>query len=149
MSRILSIDLGEQRVGLAISDELQIIAQSLETINFKDENALITKIKQIVKDRVISEIVLGNPISLSGNKTKRSIWVEDFQSKLEKELNIPINLFDERFTSQLATRILELSKRSARTSSKNVKTKSYKGQIDKLAATIILEDYLTYKKRNI
>ncbi len=149
MSRILSIDLGEQRVGLAISDELQIIAQSLETINFKDENALITKIKQIVKDRVISEIVLGNPISLSGNKTKRSIWVEDFQSKLEKELNIPINLFDERFTSQLATRILELSKRSARTSSKNVKTKSYKGQIDKLAATIILEDYLAYKKRNI
>lgn len=149
MSRILSIDLGEQRVGLAISDELQIIAQSLETINFKDENALITKIKQIVKDRMISEIVLGNPISLSGNKTKRSIWVEDFQSKLEKELNIPINLFDERFTSQLATRILELSKRSARTSSKNVKTKSYKGQIDKLAATIILEDYLAYKKRNI
>ncbi len=149
MSRILSIDLGEQRVGLAISDELQIIAQSLETINFKDENALITKIKQIVKDRVISEIVLGNPISLSGNKTKRSIWVEDIQSKLEKELNIPINLFDERFTSQLATRILELSKRSARTSSKNVKTKSYKGQIDKLAATIILEDYLAYKKRNI
>ena len=149
MSRILSIDLGEQRVGLAISDEQQIIAQSLDTINFKNENALIAKIKQIVKDRVISEIVLGNPISLSGNKTKRSIWVEDFQSKLEKELNIPINLFDERFTSQLATRILEQSKRSARTSSKNFKTKSYKGQIDKLAATIILEDYLAYKRRNI
>lgn len=148
MSRILSIDLGEQRVGLAISDELQIIAQSLETINFKDENALITKIKQIVKDRMISEIVLGNPISLSGNKTKRSIWVEDFQSKLERELNIPIKLFDERFTSQLAIRILEQAERSVRLPKKPIKAKSYKGQIDKLAATIILEDYLAYKRRN-
>jgi putative Holliday junction resolvase len=149
LSRILSIDLGERRVGLAISDEQQIIAQSLDTINFKDEHVLITKIKQIVEDRMISEIVLGNPISLSGNKTKRSVWVEDFQSKLEKELNIPINLFDERFTSQLATRILEQADRSTRSLKKHVKAKSYKGQIDKLAATIILEDYLTYKKRNI
>lgn len=148
MSRILSIDLGEQRVGLAISDEHQIIAQSLDTINFKDENNLITKIKQIVEDRMISEIVLGNPISLSGNKTKRSVWVEDFQSKLERELNIPIKLFDERFTSQLAIRILEQAERSVRLPKKPIKAKSYKGQIDKLAATIILEDYLAYKRRN-
>lgn len=149
MSRILGIDLGERRVGLAISDELQIIAQCLDTIDFKDEHSLITKIKQIVEDRMIKEIVIGNPISLSGKKTKRSVWVEDFQSKLEKELNIPINLFDERLTSQLAARILEQADQSRRSPKKQVKTKSYKGQIDKLAATIILEDYLTYKKRNI
>jgi len=149
LSRILGIDLGERRVGLAVSDEQQIIAQSLDTIDFKDEQTLIGKIKQIVDNRMISEIVIGNPISLSGKKTKRSIWVEGIQNKLEKVLNIPVNLFDERFTSQLAVRILEQADQPARSSKKHVKAKSFKGYIDKLAATIILEDYLAYKKRNI
>ena len=149
MSRILGIDLGERRVGLAVSDEQQIIAQSLDTIDFKDEQTLIAKIKQIVETRMINEIVIGNPISLSGKKTKRSVWVEGIQIKLEKMLNIQVNLFDERFTSQLATRILEQANQPARSSKKHVKTKSFKGYIDKIAATIILEDYLAYKKRNI
>lgn len=139
MGRILSIDLGERRVGLAVSDENQIIAQGLDTLSFKNEQDLIAKLKQIIQERMVSEIVIGNPISLSGKKTKRSIWVGVFQEKLKDVINIPINLFDERLTSQMSLRILSETYREP---------SRQKNAIDKIAATIILEDYLASKKRN-
>jgi len=150
MGRILSIDLGERRVGLAISDENQTIAQGLNTINHKNEDDLISTIKQVVNERRVGEIVIGYPISLSGNKTKRSNWVEDFQKKLEKIFAIPVNLFDERLTSQLATRFLEEANQPRRGTNPNktIKNKRMKQVVDKLAATIILQDYLKFKKRN-
>ncbi|MDH5186452.1 MAG: Holliday junction resolvase RuvX, partial [candidate division WOR-3 bacterium] len=70
MGRILCLDLGERRVGLAISDETQTIAQSLDTITFKNEPDLIATLKRIAAEHNISEIVIGNPISLAGKKTK-------------------------------------------------------------------------------
>jgi putative Holliday junction resolvase len=139
VGRILSIDLGERRVGLAVSDENQIIAQGLDTLSFKNEQDLIAKLKQIIQERMVSEIVIGNPISLSGKKTKRSIWVGVFQEKLKDVINIPINLFDERLTSQMSLRILSETYREP---------SRQKNAIDKIAATIILEDYLASKKRN-
>ena len=145
MGRILSIDLGERRVGLAISDENQTIAQGLNTINHKNEDDLISTIKQVVNERRVGEIVIGYPISLSGNKTKRSNWVEDFQKKLEKIFNIPVNLFDERLTSQLATRFLEEANQPRRGTNPNktIKNKRMKQVVDKLAATIAVL-YLIY-----
>jgi len=150
MGRILSIDLGERRVGLAISDESQTIAQGLNTINHKNEDDLIAAINQIVNERLVGEIVIGYPISLSGNKTKRSNWVEDFKKKLEKIVDIPVNLFDERLTSQLAMRFLEEANQPRRGMKPNkiIRNNQMKQVVDKLAATIILQDYLNLKKRN-
>ena len=150
MGRILSIDLGECRVGLAISDESQTIAQGLNTINHKNEDDLIAAINQIVNERLVGEIVIGYPISLSGNKTKRSNWVEDFKKKLEKIVDIPVNLFDERLTSQLAMRFLEEANQPRRGMKPNkiIRNNQMKQVVDKLAATIILQDYLNLKKRN-
>jgi putative Holliday junction resolvase len=170
MGRILSIDLGERRVGLAISDETQTIAQGLDTINFKNEQDLIERVKLIIKERMVSEIVIGHPLSLSSQETQRSAWVKDFIKELEKKISIPINLFDERLTSQMAMRFLEEAKSVKRGVSnrpfvganrprfsgktrlgglpKNAKTNRAKSAIDKIAAIIILEDYLASKKRN-
>lgn len=137
MGRILSIDFGQARVGLAISDETQTIAQSFSTISYKDDEELIMTLSKIIKERKVTEIVVGNPISLSGKKTKRSVEVESFLTKLKKTISLPIKLFDERLTSQLSRRILgTVYKKPSR----------QKEAIDKLAATIILEDYLAAKR---
>ena len=161
MGRILSIDLGERRVGLAISDETQTIAQGLATINFENEGDLIEQIKRIIQERIVSEIVIGYPLSLSSQETKRSNWVKAFLEKLQKQVTIPIQLFDERLTSLMAERFLEeanqlrkgISRRhrpsyGASATAKIHKQKQVKQVIDKLSATIILEDYLSSKQRN-
>lgn len=150
MGRILSIDLGEKRVGLAISDEEQIIAQSLVTITYKNEEDLINQLKQIIQERQICEIVIGNPISLAGKDTKRSKWVENFKQKLTESIKLPIHLFDERLTSQLAARFLEETNPPSRERhQKRIllnKSSLTKHAIDRIAATIILEDFIAYKK---
>jgi len=161
MGRILSIDLGERRVGLAISDETQTIAQGLDTINFENEPDLIERLKRIIQERMVSEIVIGHPLSLASQETKMSNWVKAFLEKLQKQVTIPIQLFDERLTSQMAMRILEETNQSrkgisprhrssyrASAAAKIHKHKQAKKVVDKLAAIIILEDYLSSKKRN-
>jgi|UniRef100_A0A7C6EDA9 putative Holliday junction resolvase len=137
MGRVLSIDFGKARVGLAISDETQTIAQGLPTINYKSEKELIARIRKIIEEQGVSEIVIGNPISLSGKQTKRSSEVLLFLAKLKKTIPLPIRLLDERLTSQLSMRIL---------GTVYSKVSRQKEAIDKLAATIILKDYLTTKK---
>jgi putative Holliday junction resolvase len=161
MGRILSIDLGERRVGLAISDETQTIAQGLDTINFDNEPDLIEQLKRIIQERMVSEIVIGYPLSLSSQETKRSIWVKTFLEKLQKQVTIPIKLFDERLTSLMAERFLEEANQTRRGTSRHHrpshgasvaakihKQNKVKQVIDKLAATIILEDYLNSKQRD-
>jgi putative pre-16S rRNA nuclease len=161
MGRILSIDLGEKRVGLAISDETQTIAQGLATINFESESDLIERLKQIIQERTVSEIVIGYPLSLSSQETARSIWVKAFLEKLQKQMTIPIHLFDERLTSLMAERFLEEANQprmgtsrhhrpshGASMAAKIHKQNKVKQVIDKLAATIILEDYLSSKRRD-
>ena len=161
MGRILSIDLGERRVGLAISDETQTIAQGLATIDFVNEGDLIERIKRIIQERMVTEIIIGNPISLSGQETQRSIWVKAIIEQVQKQVTVPIHLFDERLTSQLAERFLAEANQTKRGASpryrpsygesraaKIQKHNQKKQVIDKLAATIILEDFLTSKQRN-
>lgn len=161
MGRILSIDLGERRVGLAISDETQTIAQGLATINFENETDLIERLKRIIQERMVSEIVIGYPLSLSSKETTRSIWVKAFLEKLQKQVTIPIQLFDERLTSLMAERFLEEANQPRRGTSRHHRPShgvsaaakihrqnQMKRVIDKLAATIILEDFLSSKKRD-
>lgn len=136
MGRILALDFGVRQVGLALSDETQRIAQGLQTFKYTSEKELIARIEKIVKECQVSEIVIGNPISLSGQKTRSSQKVANFQAKLAKCINIPIKLFDERLTSQLAIRIL------ATVYQKPLRKKA---ATHKLSATIILEDYLAKK----
>ncbi len=135
--RILGIDYGEARIGVAITDELQIIVSPLEVIYAKKINP-IKRIKEIVEKKNVQEIVVGMPYLLSGREGKLAEEVKKFKSELEKNLTIPIVLYDERFTSKIAERELR---------SRGIKPSKNKSKVDLFAAGILLQDYLEYKRR--
>ncbi len=132
MARILGIDFGEKRVGLALSDRLNLIASPYKTIQYASENDLLNKIKKIVSDKEIGTFVLGLPLNMKGQDSNQTKKVRSFK-KLLTMLELPIFYEDERFSSVLAKNSLVLQ---------NVKTGHNKSEIDKTAAAIILQQYL-------
>lgn len=132
MSRILSIDHGEVRIGLALSDPMRIISSPFKTIQNKGDEIVLAELKQIISENEVELIILGHPMGLNGQKTKKTEHVEKFAEKL-KEFEIEIVLFDESFSTVRAHQIVhEMGK----------KTGNSKDIIDSLAAQVILEDYL-------
>lgn len=142
MSRILCLDLGERRTGVAISDETHTIAQSLTTINHRSEEELITAVRQLIKTYQVTLVVIGLPLSLSGKPSTRSEKIRIFARRLEKKIYpIPINLFDERLTTDAARQIYtEVHGRPFRRHLPGQKHPD--SPLDRIAATIILENYL-------
>jgi putative Holliday junction resolvase len=137
MGRILAIDFGKKHIGMAVSDELKIIANGLDTIHYNNEKELIEKLRVIIKDRDVEKIVLGYPISMSGKITQIGLDVLDFKKLLETEFALSVELLDERFTTEMSKDILrEMGKKPLRK----------KSVIDKISAVIILEDYLRNQK---
>jgi putative Holliday junction resolvase len=138
MGRILAIDFGKKHIGLAISDEMKIIANGLETIFYNNEKDLIEKLRVIIKDRDVEKIVLGYPISMSGKITQIGLDVLDFKKLLETEFALQVELLDERFTTEMSRRVVSEMKR---------KPAPPKGLLDKISAIIMLEDYLQFMKK--
>lgn len=136
MARILAIDFGTKRTGIAVTDELQIIASGLTTVNTKD---LLTFLKDYVKQESVELFLVGEPKQMNNTASESEVHIIPFISKLEKALpNIPIQRVDERFTSKMAfqTMIDSGLKKNQR---KN------KGLIDEISATLILQSYLYSK----
>ena len=136
MGRILGIDYGDSRIGLALSDPKKIIASPYKTVNSKDKHKLIDIFNSIIKEKNIEFLVLGLPISLKGNETLQTKKVKVFGEFLKK-FNKPIFFQDERFSSIIAENSLI---------SENIKTGHNKDKIDKRAAAIILQQYLDSNK---
>ncbi|HEX2963533.1 MAG TPA: Holliday junction resolvase RuvX [Ignavibacteriales bacterium] len=131
--RILAIDYGEKRVGLALCDPLRIFAYPFKTI-LNDRN-FRTNLLSIIKENSVSLILLGYPLKENGMKTDVTEAVEKFKTELEGLAKLPVILRDERYTSAIAKeRIIE--------SVKSKKKRRDKGLLDKNAASIILQDYL-------
>ena len=135
--RILAIDYGEARIGLAITDEMQIIVSPLEVVKPKKQDP-VKRISEIVQEMNVTEIVLGMPYLLSGKEGRVAEQVKKFKEELEKNLTVPVVLHDERFTSKMA----EMELRS-----RGIKPSRNKEKIDLFAAGILLEDYLEFKRR--
>jgi putative holliday junction resolvase len=133
MPRIIAIDYGTKRVGLAATDELQLIANPLETVHSKD---VIVFLKKYVQSNPIECFVLGMPQRLDGSDSSNASHVRIFQKQLQKAFpDTPIHLADERFTSQLALRALIEG-------GMKKKDRREKGNIDKVSAAIILQSFL-------
>ncbi len=136
MARILAIDYGTKRVGLAVTDPLQIIANTLATVHSKD-------VLQYLKDYLMKEevecFVVGKPLRLDGTNSESAVEVEKFINVLRKNFPaIPIERIDERFTSAIAKRtLLEMGL--------NKKDRANKSSLDQISATIILQGYLEKK----
>ncbi|MGI6377547.1 Holliday junction resolvase RuvX [bacterium] len=138
--RILGLDLGTKTLGIAISDEREIIATGLENFEFKpfDFKAAYQRVQEIVELYKVQEIVIGLPYHLHGEQSKGVEMVLRFKAQLEEELKLPVVTFDERWTTKIATSYLLEA---------DVSRKKRKKVIDKLAAVVILQDYLDRKGR--
>ncbi len=137
MGRVIGIDYGSKRVGLAVTDPLKIIASPLDTVHSKD---VIEFLKNYMKTEDVEEIVVGMPKNLNNEDTNATPLVKAFINLLKKNFqNLKIILQDERFTSKMA-----LDAMIAAGSSK--KQRREKGNIDKVSASIILQSYLEQTK---
>jgi putative Holliday junction resolvase len=137
MARILSIDYGTKRVGLAVTDPLQIIATSLETV--PTEN-IIAYLQQYCQKEEVESFVLGLPMNLDTTDTHSTKAVLEFQKTLEKIFpDKPVTLLDERFTSKIAMQTMV-------SGGMKKKDRRQKENIDKVSAVIILQDYMSRRQ---
>jgi putative Holliday junction resolvase len=136
MGRILAIDYGTKRVGLAVTDPLKIIANTLTTIHAKD---VIAYLKEYTGRENVECFVVGKPMKLDGSDSESAVHVEKFITLLRKNLpDIPVERIDERFTSAIAKRtLLEMGL--------NKKGRAKKENLDQVSAAIILQSYLETK----
>lgn len=138
--RILAIDYGKKRTGIAVTDTLQIIAGGLDTVETRDLELWLTGYMQ--KEEV-ETIVVGYPRQMDGDDSENMKRITPFVNRLKKLFpGVNVELYDERFTSVLAHKTM-LDSGIGR------KARQDKGLVDKISATIILQDYLEYKKLRI
>lgn len=134
--RIMGLDYGSVTVGVAISDELLITAQGIETIHRKQENKLrqtLARIEELIKEYDVERIVLGYPKNMNNTIGERAKKSEEFADKLRNRTGLEVILWDERLTTVAAHQILDLG---------DVKIKDRKKVVDKIAAVLILQGYL-------
>jgi putative Holliday junction resolvase len=133
MGRILAIDYGMRRIGLALSDPLKIIATPLETLVINSYEDGIKKLLALFNDHDLEKIIMGYPIGTSGNKTEQTLLVEKLIKELKTSISTPIIIWDERYTSLQAKSIMQ---------EQGIKTKNNKEMVDQLSARIMLQEYL-------
>jgi putative Holliday junction resolvase len=131
-SRILAIDYGSVRIGLALSDPLKIISKPYKVIR-NTGAAIFHEIAFIVQKETVGKIILGLPLDKDGSDSSKTLEVRDFAERLKAEVEIPVILWDERYTSTQANSWLK---------EMGIDYKKSKNLIDKIAAAIILQDYL-------
>ena len=131
--KILGIDYGEARTGLAVSDALGFLANGIGNIEERDINRLINKIAEKVTELSVEKIVLGNPVNMNGTLGPKAEKVAKLAERLKEKTGLPVVLFDERCTTMAAHQFLNET---------NTRGKKRKGVVDTLSAQIILQNYL-------
>ncbi len=149
--RILALDLGRARIGVAISDPLGLTAQPLLTIyrtttGRKTPRADLKSIGRIVRKHAVAEIVVGNPLHISGDAGEQSARARQFAVDLRAEFSLPVHLWDERLTTHAAHELLDEAGRARNAHSANDRGVTdriaRKRIVDQLAAVLILESFL-------
>jgi putative Holliday junction resolvase len=133
LKRALGIDFGDVRVGLALSDLTKTISKPFETIKYTNLEDLSLQLKVIIEEKEVDTLVVGIPFNMSGKDTKQTVKVREFVLFIKSIISLPIHLIDERLTSKEAEKTMHIL---------NIKTGHNKGTIDKIAASIILQEYL-------
>ncbi len=133
MARILGIDYGSRRIGLALSDETETVATPLRVIQYTDEFAALSSIAEAVRESSAALIVMGMPLNMNGTRGPAAERVDAFVAKLKERVGVPIRLWDERMSTVSAERAL-IAGGARRDRRKQV--------VDKLAAQIMLQHFL-------
>lgn len=134
-TRILAIDFGTKRLGLAVSDALGITAQGLPTLERQGREGDLRRVQGIVEEFAAERVVVGNPLGHGGGETEMSRHAAGFAEKLRRRLTCPVELWDERLTTVEANRSLRESGLSLRKRQRAV---------DRVAATLLLQSYLDF-----
>jgi putative Holliday junction resolvase len=139
-SRLLGVDPGKKRIGIAICDENKIVATPYTTIIKNNFSDLLSQINKIISDNNIKGIVIGNPINMDGSPSQSSQSAKDLAINLSKNISIPITMWDERLSSRGAFNL---------SNELNVNTSKKISKLDENSATFILQGALDFLKREI
>lgn len=131
--RILALDLGKKRIGLALSDPLGITAQGLPTLERTNIREDMAALAHLIAEREVTLLLMGNPIHMSGQEGRQAAYVHEFAERLAKQTGIALRYWDERLTTVEAHRVLRSS---------GIGIEKRARAIDKLSAVILLESYL-------
>lgn len=131
--RILALDLGKKRIGLALSDPLGITAQGLPNLERTRKRDDLAALARLVEEQEVGVILVGNPVNMGGAEGRQSAWVREFADELKKRTRLPISFWDERLTTVAANRVLRESGISGRERA---------AAVDRLSAVILLQSYL-------
>ena len=133
--RLIGLDLGSKRIGVSICDEKQLIATPLKTINRNTLNELISELKVIIDENNIKGIIIGNPLNMDGSSGRSVQSVEDTSKNIEKNINIPICLWDERLSTVGAFNL---------SSQLDINVSKREKKIDENAAAFILQGAIDF-----
>src|SRR3954466_11162993 len=131
--RVLAIDHGSKRMGIALSDETATIAQPLEFIPAEPFNDFLARLKQLIVEKQVDQILVGMPRNMDGSYGSAALKVQEFVAVLKETTAVPIKTWDERLTSAQANRMLIQA---------DVSRKDRKTKVDKAAAAILLQSFL-------
>ncbi len=137
VSRILGVDFGTKRIGLALSDPLGFTAQGLQTLAVENKRKTLEFLAKLCKDHGVDEVVVGLPVNMNGTMGPKAQETMDWVQKLKTTLKVPIHTWDERLTSREADRWMVGAGLSRR---------KQKQESDRMAATIILQSFLESKR---
>jgi len=132
-SRILALDFGKRRVGVAVSDPLHLIAHGRDTLLYRSKEELFQQLEKLIREEQVSQIVVGMPHNMDGSLGEMSKTVESFISHLQRRTQLPVMPWDERLSSKQAERaLMEMG----------VRQRQRRESVDQLAAIFILQSYL-------
>ena len=131
--RVLALDHGTKRIGIALSDELKMIAQPLEFVPAEPFSGFLGRLKELMAEKQVELILVGMPRNMDGSYGPAALKVEEFVATLRRALAVPIKTWDERLTSAQANRFLIQG---------NVRREKRKEKVDQTAAAILLQSYL-------
>ena len=131
--KVLAIDLGEKRIGLAISDETRTIAAGYDVMQRKSRKEDFQRYATIIADEAITLVVMGLPITLSGEEGQRADWVRNYSAGLSEHIPVPLEFWDERYSTKQAEASLH---------ARGKRGKKARERVDAVAAAFILQDYL-------
>lgn len=129
----MALDLGERRIGVAVSDPLGLTAQGLETLVRTNLREDLARLEELARRHEAALVLVGNPVNMNGTEGRRSAWAREFAEKLRRRCGLRVELWDERLTSREAGRVLRESGVS--------QTKRGKA-VDRLSAVLLLQSYL-------
>ncbi len=131
--RIMALDVGSRTIGIACSDALLMTAQAIETIRRTSLENDFNRLRELISEYEVHELVVGMPKNMNGTKGERAEKTEDFVEKMKAVIDLPVTFWDERLSTVMAERQLIAA---------DVSRKKRKGVIDKMAAVVILQGYL-------